>query len=267
MHSTQQPRRIHQTGNHPESVLFLGYDENETQLIETVGQKGYAVWHTAAPVQDLSAFNTVISYGYQHLLAPEVIRSARKPVLNLHIAYLPFNRGAHPNFWSFYEGTPSGVTIHEVDEGVDTGPIVLQKYVNFEASENTFSHTYARLRSEIEALFLTHINELLTHDYQAKPQRHKGTFHKKSDLPQAFEGWDSVIDQEVSRLEQLQRAQTVDKLKLIDEIEKVRTANNVNWMDLLRLAFRAAPDEAKLLVQRINSDDRRISDLFSELGK
>ena len=35
-------------------------------------------------------------------------------------------------------------------------------------------------------------------------------------------------------------------LKIIDEIEKVRTKNNVNWMDILRLAFKHSPEEAKL---------------------
>lgn len=58
-----------------------------------------------------------------------------------------------------------------------------------------------------------------------------------------------------------------EKLALIDEIEKIRAGNNVNWMDLLRLAFRVAPDEAKLLVRRINSDDRRISEIFAKLGE
>ena len=57
------------------------------------------------------------------------------------------------------------------------------------------------------------------------------------------------------------------KLKLIDEIEKIRTQNNINWMDLLRLAFKSAPEEAKLLVRRINTDDQRISKIFAELGK
>jgi len=57
------------------------------------------------------------------------------------------------------------------------------------------------------------------------------------------------------------------KLKLIDEIEKIRTQNNINWMDLLRLAFKSAPEESILLVRRINTDDQRISKIFAELGK
>ena len=59
----------------------------------------------------------------------------------------------------------------------------------------------------------------------------------------------------------------IEKLALIDEVEKIRAGNNVNWMDLLRLAFRVAPEEAKLLVRRINADDKRISEMFSKLGE
>ena len=32
-------------------------------------------------------------------------------IINLHISFLPFNRGYYPNLWSHQEGTPSGVTI------------------------------------------------------------------------------------------------------------------------------------------------------------
>ena len=56
-------------------------------------------------------------------------------------------------------------------------------------------------------------------------------------------------------------------IKLIDEIEKVRTKNNVNWMDLLRLAFTHAPNEAKKLMQKIDHEDNRISELVKKLSK
>ena len=58
-----------------------------------------------------------------------------------------------------------------------------------------------------------------------------------------------------------------DKMAVIDEIERVRTQNNVNWMDLLRLAFRVAPEEARSLVRKINASDMRISELFSRLAE
>lgn len=57
------------------------------------------------------------------------------------------------------------------------------------------------------------------------------------------------------------------KLKLIDEIEKIRTKNNVNWMDLLRLAFKTSPEETKKLIRKINEDDNKISEIFAKLGE
>jgi hypothetical protein len=56
-------------------------------------------------------------------------------------------------------------------------------------------------------------------------------------------------------------------LKIIDEIEKIRTKNNVNWMDVLRLAFIHAPEESKKLMKKINQEDNRISELFEKLSK
>ena len=56
-------------------------------------------------------------------------------------------------------------------------------------------------------------------------------------------------------------------LKIIDEIEKIRTKNNVNWMDVLRLAFIHAPEESKKLMKKINQEDNRVSELFEKLSK
>ena len=56
-------------------------------------------------------------------------------------------------------------------------------------------------------------------------------------------------------------------LKIIDEVEKVRTKNNVNWMDVLRLAFIHAPEESKKLMKKINQEDNRVSELFEKLSK
>ena len=56
-------------------------------------------------------------------------------------------------------------------------------------------------------------------------------------------------------------------LEVIDEIEKVRTRNNVNWMDILRLAFKHSPEEAKLLMRKIDYEDNRISSLVKKLSE
>ena len=56
-------------------------------------------------------------------------------------------------------------------------------------------------------------------------------------------------------------------LKIIDEIEKVRTKNNVNWMDLLRLAFTRSPKQAKKIMGKIEYEDNKISNLMKKLSE
>ena len=54
--------------------------------------------------------------------------------------------------------------------------------------------------------------------------------------------------------------------EIIDEVQDIRTKNNVNWMDILRLAFKHAPDDARKLMGKVNEHDGRISDLLKELA-
>lgn len=54
-------------------------------------------------------------------------------------------------------------------------------------------------------------------------------------------------------------------MKLIDQIEAIRGKNNKNWMDLLRLAFRHAPEDAAAIVADIYRADADISQLAKKL--
>jgi methionyl-tRNA formyltransferase len=182
-------------------ILWLGYTRNQTTLVDELVQAQCEVWHTEEKIQTTVGYDLVVSYGYRHILKKEVIESSNAPIINLHISYLPWNRGAHPNFWSFYDCTPSGVTIHLIDEGVDTGAIIYQKYVNFNKEENTYSKTYKRLISEIENLFRNHLNQIISKKFTAVPQRRKGTYHSVANLPKEFGGWESEIGIEVVRLD------------------------------------------------------------------
>lgn len=57
------------------------------------------------------------------------------------------------------------------------------------------------------------------------------------------------------------------KLKNITLIENVRKKNNKYWMDILRVAFKFAPKEAKLIMSKINKNDKKISRLVKNLSK
>ncbi len=56
-------------------------------------------------------------------------------------------------------------------------------------------------------------------------------------------------------------------LKIIDKIEKIRSKNNVNWMNILRLAFKLDPKKASKIMSKINYDDKKISVLLNQLSK
>jgi len=54
-------------------------------------------------------------------------------------------------------------------------------------------------------------------------------------------------------------------LKIINQIENVRKKNNVNWMNILRIAFKYNPKETAKVMSRIYSDDKRIGALVKKL--
>ena len=56
-------------------------------------------------------------------------------------------------------------------------------------------------------------------------------------------------------------------LKLIKKIQKIRKKNNVNWMDMLRLAFKHDPKNASKIMANIYSDDQRVSKIVKKLVK
>ena len=56
-------------------------------------------------------------------------------------------------------------------------------------------------------------------------------------------------------------------LAIIKQIEKVRSKNNKNWMDLYRLAFAVAPDESVKIIKKILSRDKSVSRLAEKLIK
>lgn len=246
--------------------MFLGKDAAETRIINEVHQRGFSVVHSKDQVNDFSEFDLVVSFGFRHIISAQQLNTAHLAI-NLHISYLPWNKGAHPNFWAHWDNTPSGVTIHKIDSGIDTGPILFQKYITFNKSENTFELTYKRLNSEIEEMFLENFDSIYSHNFELIPQRGEGTFHKPSDLPTEFSGWKAEILSEIKKLEKNNFQPNAKYLEVIDKIEQARTTNNVNWMDLLRVVAIKSPSDLKLITNKIHSQDVEILELFKRLAE
>jgi len=54
-------------------------------------------------------------------------------------------------------------------------------------------------------------------------------------------------------------------LKIINKIEKIRSSNNFNWMNILRLAYKKAPNKTSKIMSKIYKDDMKISKLVKKL--
>lgn len=140
----------------------------------------------------------IVSYGYRHILKPDLIDRFPNRIVNLHISLLPWNRGADPIVWSFLEDSPKGVSIHYIDRGIDAGAILAQEELHFANSE-TLSGSYGKLSLLVENLFVRSWADIKAGKMQARPQAGTGSFHQATDLQPYLSlltrGWDTpVID-------------------------------------------------------------------------
>lgn len=179
-------------------ILFLG--PNDSPLLDYLRSIETLVVATMSRVDvsyiDAHKFEFLVSYNYRRILRGDVLGRFPNRAVNLHIALLPWNRGADPNFWSFVEKTPKGVTIHYLDEGVDTGDLIYQKEI-FPLSDDTFQTMYDRLHVEIQELFIGNWENIRNDTCPRIKQPVMGTFHwmKEKDkyMHLLTDGWDTPI--------------------------------------------------------------------------
>ena len=143
-----------------------------------------------------SGFERLVSYRYPRILPAAVLDRLPGAAVNLHISLLPWNRGSDPNFWSWVEGTPKGVTIHHMDPGVDTGDLIAQRELRLDPG-GTLATTHAVLREEIEALFRESWPAIRAGRAPRTPQPPGGSFHLQAEAEALFPllraGWDTPV--------------------------------------------------------------------------
>jgi len=224
---------------------------------------------TLERLQDVKSVYGILAW-WPYIIKEKLLSIPKKGWINFHPSYLPFNKGAHPNFWSFAENTPSGVTIHKIDEGIDTGPIIFQKLIDFDLIKNkknlTFEATYKRLINEIENIFTKNIKNLVNNDYQSNIQIGKGSFHHTSQLPKVLKSWKQNIFKTIINYDKQKKLLIKNKLEILDKIESTRKNNNINWMNILRTSIKSSTSDTLKIIKMINQDDNKISSLFKKLN-
>lgn len=114
---------------------------------------------------------------WPQIVREEAIRTVKGGWLNTHPSLLPYGRGKHPYFWSIVDGVPFGVTIHFIDAGIDTGPVLFQKPIPVRFTD-TGESLYATSTAEIVALFKKAYPKIRSLKLKPRPQSATGaTFH------------------------------------------------------------------------------------------
>jgi phosphoribosylglycinamide formyltransferase 1 len=154
-------------GRCPARVAVVVSDRKDAPALERARRAGIRAVHlepraypdrtafdaAIAEVLDADGVELVCLAGYMRVLSAEFVRRYRARILNIHPALLPAFRGLDAQRQALLHGVKvSGATVHFVDEGVDTGPIVLQAAVPV-LDEDTDTSLSARILAEEHRLY------------------------------------------------------------------------------------------------------------------
>ncbi len=127
---------------------------------------------------------------WPYIIDKSLITIPERGFINFHPGYLPYNRGKDPNFWAIASGTPFGVTIHYVNEGVDTGDIIVQKKIEINW-EDTGRSLYVKAKKAVLDLFREYYTQITSDNISSSPQVLKNKnikyHHSRSEIQAASE--------------------------------------------------------------------------------
>jgi methionyl-tRNA formyltransferase len=105
--------------------------------------------------------DVVAVYGTR-IIRRETLRAVAVPFINYHAGINPKYRGQHPGYWALVNGDPehAGVTIHLVDEGVDTGAVLYQARVAFTPEDDITTYQWLQMAHALP-LFAAAIEDAL----------------------------------------------------------------------------------------------------------
>lgn len=163
------------TKNHEVTAVFTKKDEPQgrKKVLTPSPVKTYAISHgipvytpgtlrkekIQSVIRSLEA-DAILVAAYGLILPKEVLEAKKYGCINVHTSLLPSYRGASPVQAAILNGeTKTGVTIMAMDEGVDTGDILLQEKVEIEEEENAKTLT-EKLSVVASSLILKALTEI-----------------------------------------------------------------------------------------------------------
>lgn len=126
------------------------------------------IWEPLAQIQPL----VIVVVAYGKILPPEVLRLPKLGCINVHASLLPKYRGAAPIHRAIINGeTKTGVTTMFMEEGLDTGDILLQEAITIGENE-TAGQLHDRLAEKGAGLLLKTLGQLESGELKRVSQKH-----------------------------------------------------------------------------------------------
>ncbi|MDP3954688.1 MAG: formyltransferase family protein [bacterium] len=117
-----------------------------------------------------------ISAWFGHVLKKNFIDIFPSGVINFHNSYLPYNRGKYPHVWALYDESKYGVSLHYIDEKIDTGKIITRQEIRAMHTDIAGS-LYDISLHEIIKLFIKTWPALKKNKIRPISQNKNGTHH------------------------------------------------------------------------------------------
>jgi phosphoribosylglycinamide formyltransferase-1 len=113
----------------------------------------------------------IVCAGFMRILGPQVLDAFPQRIINSHPALLPAFAGAHAVRDALAYGSKvTGTTVHLVDAGVDTGPIIAQQPVMVQADDDE-SSLHERIKDVERVLLVEVVQHVLTHGLRIENRR------------------------------------------------------------------------------------------------
>ena len=107
------------------------------KIIESSNKKREEFDQDVLKVLKENNIEIVVLAGFMRILSKTFIKEYRNKIINIHPSLLPSFPGAHAHRDVINAGAKeSGCTVHIVDEGIDTGPIIMQRSVTVDVNDD-----------------------------------------------------------------------------------------------------------------------------------
>ena len=139
-------------------------------------------------VEDLDmivdTYQLALSIHSKQLFPKRLVESIR--CINIHPGYNPHNRGWFPQVFSIINKLPVGVTIHEMDEQLDHGPIIAQERIEIHPWETSYD-IYRKIQDKEVEMLQTHLKDIVDNNYDTFTPELEGNINLKRDFIQLCE--------------------------------------------------------------------------------